>query len=126
MIDSQLLNKYNIPVPRYTSYPTVPFWNSSIDQATWTSAVKEQFAGANKSFGISLYIHLPFCESLCTYCGCNKKITTNHSVEEKYMASILKEWNLYRDKFRKIMPLEYRRVLEANAAKASAGMQAGL
>ena len=95
MIDSQLLNKYNIPVPRYTSYPTVPFWNSSIDQATWTSAVKEQFAGANKSFGISLYIHLPFCESLCTYCGCNKKITTNHGVEEKYMGAILKEWNLY-------------------------------
>src|SRR5215472_10145710 len=95
MIDSQLLNKYNIPVPRYTSYPTVPFWNSSIDQATWTSAVKEQFAGANKSFGISLYIHLPFCESLCTYCGCNKKITTNHSVEEVYIEAVLKEWKLY-------------------------------
>ena len=42
-----------------------------------------------------MYIHLPFCESLCTYCGCNKKITTNHSVELKYIAAVLKEWQLY-------------------------------
>jgi oxygen-independent coproporphyrinogen-3 oxidase len=39
---------------------------------------------------------LPFCESLCTYCGCNKKITTNHSVEEIYIEAVLKEWSLYR------------------------------
>jgi coproporphyrinogen III oxidase-like Fe-S oxidoreductase len=47
--------------------------------------------------GISLYLHLPFCETLCTYCGCNKKITTNHSVEEEYIDVILKEWELYHD-----------------------------
>ncbi|GJM29045.1 MAG: coproporphyrinogen-III oxidase [Cyclobacteriaceae bacterium] len=45
--------------------------------------------------GISLYIHLPFCESLCTYCGCNTRITVNHNVEFPYISSLLKEWELY-------------------------------
>jgi oxygen-independent coproporphyrinogen III oxidase len=45
--------------------------------------------------GISLYLHLPFCESLCTYCGCNKKISRDHSVEDTYIAAIHKEWGLY-------------------------------
>ncbi|MDR3679954.1 MAG: oxygen-independent coproporphyrinogen III oxidase [Flavipsychrobacter sp.] len=91
----RLLNKYNIPVPRYTSYPTVPYWSGQIDVNNWKDILKEQFHKGNKSKGISLYIHLPFCESLCTYCGCNKKITTNHSVEETYIAAVLKEWRLY-------------------------------
>lgn len=50
---------------------------------------------ANNNSRISLYIHLPFCESLCTYCGCNKKITTNHSVEDEYISALLKEWTMY-------------------------------
>jgi len=58
---------------------------------------REQFDYTHKSKeGLSIYLHLPFCESLCTYCACNKKITTNHAVEEKYIAAILKEWGLYK------------------------------
>ena len=83
-------------MPRYTSYPTVPFWNDEIDQAGWENAFNVQFDKENHTNGISLYIHLPFCESLCTYCGCNKKITTNHSVENEYLLAIEKEWKLYR------------------------------
>lgn len=49
--------------------------------------------------GISLYLHLPFCESLCTYCGCNKRITKNHQLEEPYIKSILKEWQTYLEHF---------------------------
>jgi len=94
-ISSVLVNKYNVPVPRYTSYPTVPFWRSEISEIQWKEIFKEQFKISNGKAGISLYIHLPFCESLCTYCGCNKKITTNHSVEKEYMSAILKEWELY-------------------------------
>jgi oxygen-independent coproporphyrinogen III oxidase len=90
-----LLNKYNQPVPRYTSYPTVPFWKESIAVGDWQQAFTSSFKLKNNTEGISLYIHLPFCESLCTYCGCNKKITTNHSVEEVYMKAILAEWNIY-------------------------------
>jgi len=90
-----LLEKYNTPVPRYTSYPTVPFWKDHIETAAWQQAFKERFQSCNSKEGISLYIHLPFCESLCTYCGCNKKITTNHSVEERYLRAIIKEWSIY-------------------------------
>lgn len=97
MIPFSLLHKYNVPAPRYTSYPTVPFWNNEIELNDWKAVVTKQAATANNTDGISLYIHLPFCESLCTYCGCNKKITTNHSVEEEYMQAIIKEWHLYRE-----------------------------
>lgn len=95
-VETNLLNKYNVPVPRYTSYPTVPFWHDEIDKQQWSSVFQHQFDKYNHKDGISLYIHLPFCESLCTYCGCNKKITTNHSVEEEYLQAIIKEWGLYR------------------------------
>ena len=90
-----LVKKYNIPVPRYTSYPTVPFWKDDINVEQWHKLVNIQFKKNNKD-GISLYLHLPFCETLCTYCGCNKKITKNHSVEQDYIETILKEWDLYR------------------------------
>ena len=95
-IDPTLLSKYNIPVPRYTSYPTVPFWKEGIDTERWKQMFSEEFPKNNLQNGTSLYIHLPFCESLCTYCGCNKKITTNHSVEKEYIEAITKEWKLYR------------------------------
>jgi oxygen-independent coproporphyrinogen-3 oxidase len=96
MIDPKLIKKYNRPVPRYTSYPTVPYWEGQIDRVQWQKVFAEQFAIHNGENGISIYIHLPFCESLCTYCGCNKKITTNHSVEESYLEAIATEWSLYR------------------------------
>lgn len=96
VFDAELIARYNQPVPRYTSYPTVPFWQDKIDTAAWERVFSEQFSTQNSRTGISLYIHLPFCESLCTYCGCNKKITTNHSVEDVYIEAIKKEWSLYR------------------------------
>ena len=96
VLDSLLVRKYNQPVPRYTSYPTVPFWKNDIPPIQWQQTFSERFHTCNAASGISIYIHLPFCESLCTYCGCNKKITTNHSVEEEYLQTIGEEWQLYR------------------------------
>ena len=93
--DPVLIRKYNRPVPRYTSYPTVPFWKEKLETETWASAFEEKSEERINEGGISLYIHLPFCESLCTYCGCNKKITTNHNVEEEYLEALEKEWLLY-------------------------------
>ena len=95
-INSLLIRKYNQPVPRYTSYPTVPYWKQGVDKEQWKDIFGAKFSEQNHVNGISLYIHLPFCESLCTYCGCNKKITTNHKVEEEYLLAIEKEWLLYR------------------------------
>src|SRR5215203_4367945 len=95
-----LLKKYDVPIPRYTSYPTVPCWDTNnFTVSQWHRAVERAFDESNKSKGISLYIHLPFCESLCTYCACNTRITKNHSVEEKYIKSVLQEWNLYKKHF---------------------------
>jgi oxygen-independent coproporphyrinogen III oxidase len=96
VVNPLLIRKYNQPVPRYTSYPTVPNWNEGLDVEQWKQNFKVKFEEQNAVNGISLYIHLPFCESLCTYCGCNKKITTNHKVEDDYLMIIEKEWNLYR------------------------------
>ncbi len=96
-MNTQLLTKYDQPVPRYTSYPTLPFWDQSQpDVEIWKEKVIQAF---EKDSAISLYIHLPFCESLCTYCGCNKRITKNHQVEDPYIESILKEWRMYLDLF---------------------------
>jgi len=95
-INPLLIRKYNQPVPRYTSYPTVPYWKNDVDVESWQNIFSQQFNTYNHTKGISLYIHLPFCESLCTYCGCNKKITTNHKVEDQYLKAIEKEWKLYR------------------------------
>ncbi len=94
-INTQLLHKYNNYVPRYTSYPTVPQWKDNLDIEEWQSAFVKTFIAQNLN-GISLYIHLPFCETLCTYCGCNKKITTNHAVEGEYLLALQKEWLLYK------------------------------
>ena len=91
-----LIQKYNVPGPRYTSYPTVPYWDESdFSYEIWAESLKKSFIESNSSEGISLYIHLPFCESLCTFCGCNKRITKNHSVENPYIQAIIKEWTIY-------------------------------
>lgn len=96
-----LIQKYNIAGPRYTSYPTVPYWNIEDFQGKkWISTVKRSFDESNSSEGISLYIHLPFCESLCTFCGCHKRITKRHELEHPYIKSVLKEWKLYRVLFK--------------------------
>lgn len=100
LTDTALIRKYNVPGPRYTSYPTVPYWDADgFNLDAWKGRVKEVFSRTNASEGISLYIHLPFCESLCTYCGCNKRITRNHGVELPYIESLLHEWALYQELF---------------------------
>ena len=93
---NSLIQKYNVPGPRYTSYPTVPYWeeqNFSLEQ--WKQTLKKSFTESNQSEGISLYIHLPFCESLCTFCGCHKRVTKKHEMEQPYLQAVLKEWDLY-------------------------------
>lgn len=92
----ELLQKYNVAAPRYTSYPTVPLWDSeTFSEDQWKHSLRQSFAEKNAGSGISLYLHLPFCESLCTYCGCNKYITVNHGHETPYIDTLLKEWELY-------------------------------
>tara|TARA_Y100001001_G_scaffold100790_1_gene98525 strand:+ start:2025 stop:3392 length:1368 start_codon:yes stop_codon:yes gene_type:complete len=91
----ELIQKYNVPGPRYTSYPTVPYWDmETFSGKKWKSSVIQAFE-ENPEEGISIYIHLPFCESMCTFCGCHKRITKRHEVESPYITAVLKEWELY-------------------------------
>ncbi|MBE9577017.1 oxygen-independent coproporphyrinogen III oxidase [Flavobacterium proteolyticum] len=95
-----IVQKYNVPGPRYTSYPTVPYWEEEkFHLDDWKRTLLQSFKESNATEGISLYIHLPFCESLCTFCGCNKRITKRHEVEDPYIAAVIKEWKLYCDLF---------------------------
>lgn len=97
---NNLIQKYNIPGPRYTSYPTVPFWdNDGFTKQGWIETFQRAFDESNEEEGISIYIHLPFCESLCTFCACNKRITKQHSVEMPYIDTVLKEWKMYVELF---------------------------
>lgn len=100
MLPSALIEKYNIPGPRYTSYPTVPYWeDETFSLKAWKSSLQKSFIESNSTEGISLYIHLPFCESMCTFCGCNKRITRNHGVEVPYIDSVIREWEMYCELF---------------------------
>ncbi|HAI18598.1 MAG: oxygen-independent coproporphyrinogen III oxidase [Xanthomarina sp.] len=93
---NSLINKYNVAGPRYTSYPTVPYWDiNTFSSKKWKESLIKSFNESNQTEGLSLYLHLPFCESLCTFCGCNKRITKRHEVESPYITAVLKEWDLY-------------------------------
>lgn len=94
MTASEFIQKYNVPGPRYTSYPPVPYWNlQQWESANWISLLrKAQNNETNRK--LSLYVHLPYCDSLCTFCGCHKHITKNHAVESRYIDAVLKEWTL--------------------------------
>src|SRR6185437_5876741 len=93
---SALLKKYNVPGPRYTSYPTVPYWSENPTQEQWIAGIAQALDESSaQGIGAALYVHIPFCESLCTYCGCNTRITRNHAVGTPYVESVLKEWEIY-------------------------------
>lgn len=89
----ELFKKYDIPVPRYTSYPTVPYWEDNLRTDLWIEHLQKWMNTPTTSW--SMYIHVPFCESLCTYCGCNTAITKNHKVEVPYVTTLLNELNTY-------------------------------
>src|ERR1700753_2431573 len=93
MISNELLKKYDVPAPRYTSYPTVPYWSDSPTQGEWIESLKR--AAKNPDLSWSLYLHLPFCETLCTFCGCNTTITKDHNRENGYIELIHREFALY-------------------------------
>lgn len=91
---SNLIAKYDVPVPRYTSYPTVPYWSEVPTHDEWIGHLRKTLQNSESRW--SMYLHLPFCETLCTFCGCNNSITKDHKKEDPYIASLLKEWDLYK------------------------------
>lgn len=99
---NDLVQKYNVQGPRYTSFPTVPNWDHErFNVDAFQKAVQFQFKETNDSQGLALYIHLPFCESLCTFCACHKYITKRHEQEIPYIEAVIKEWDMYIQLFAK-------------------------
>ncbi len=86
-VTEAILERYNVPGPRYTSYPTAPEWVDSFGPDDFDQAIGESNAGG-ASAPLSLYFHLPFCQSLCLFCGCNVVINRNHEVLEPYLRNL--------------------------------------
>lgn len=102
---TDLLKKYDVPGPRYTSYPTIVYWDTEPTVEDWIQSVKASLTSTNDQTGAAIYVHIPFCRSLCTYCGCNSRITCNSSVGRPYIEAVLKEWKLYRERLALSRPL---------------------
>jgi oxygen-independent coproporphyrinogen-3 oxidase len=103
---SELLKKYDVPGPRYTSYPTIVYWDDDPTVEEWTTSVAQALDETEaQGSGAAIYIHIPFCRSLCTYCGCNTRITRHAEVAKPYVQTILKEWSLYRERLNREQPI---------------------
>ena len=83
----ELLQKYSVPGPRYTSYPTAPYFHTGFGEADWAEALAAPAADR----GLSLYAHIPFCDSLCYYCGCNMVATRDYGKTRPYLATLDQE-----------------------------------
>ena len=94
-IDRQLLEKYNVPVPRYTSYPPANFFLSAFDHDKAIDTVRQ--SNDLEPENLSFYLHIPFCSQLCYYCGCFTHITKNKDLMDKYVEFLKKEILLYKD-----------------------------
>lgn len=94
---SDLLKKYDVPGPRYTSYPTILHWTEKPTIGEWIESLSDSLDLTERhGNGSAIYVHIPFCRSLCTYCGCNSRITCSTSVGRDYVKTLLTEWELYR------------------------------
>ena len=92
-MDSDLLARYGQNVPRYTSYPTAPHFGTAVgarDYARWLATLPE-----NQT--LSLYLHIPFCDSLCWFCGCHTKLVRDHAPIDRYLVTLLREAELVAD-----------------------------
>lgn len=96
-----LLAKYDYPVPRYTSYPTAVQFKSNASQGVYKHCLND----LNSGDPVSLYVHIPFCHSLCHYCGCHTKIVHSYSPIQQYIKSLLREIDLTGEVLKQKIPV---------------------
>jgi oxygen-independent coproporphyrinogen-3 oxidase len=87
-IPAALLGAIDVPGPRYTSYPTADRFVDSFGEAEYRAALRSRREGPTRDAPISLYVHVPFCESVCYYCACNKVITKHHERAAEYLDAL--------------------------------------
>ena len=95
-VSPDLLRRFDVPGPRYTSYPTADRFVEAFGQEDYILALEQRRTGtASKALPLSLYVHIPFCESLCYYCACNKIITKHHDRADTYLRYLSREIDLH-------------------------------
>lgn len=95
-ITSELLSRFDVPGPRYTSYPTADRFVEAFSEADYLQALDQRnVSAASRAQPLSLYVHIPFCESLCYYCACNKIITKHKDKAETYLRYLTREVDLH-------------------------------
>lgn len=94
-VSPELLRRFDVPGPRYTSYPTADRFVEAFGADDYIQALKQRRSGVAMAMPLSLYVHIPFCESLCYYCACNKIITKHHSRAEEYLRYLSREIDLH-------------------------------
>jgi oxygen-independent coproporphyrinogen-3 oxidase len=98
VISEDLLRRFDIPGPRYTSYPTADRFVEAFVEADYIQALEQRSAGS-MALPLSLYVHIPFCESVCYYCACNKVITKHHERAAEYLRYLSREVELQVEHF---------------------------
>jgi oxygen-independent coproporphyrinogen-3 oxidase len=95
VLNPELLQRYDVAGPRYTSYPTADRFVEAFGEADYLQALEQRRDGlVTKAYPLSLYVHIPFCESLCYYCACNKIITKHHERGAEYLRYLEREVDL--------------------------------
>ena len=96
LITPDLLTRFDVPGPRYTSYPTADRFVEAFGETDYLQALDQRASSAiGKAAPLSLYVHIPFCESLCYYCACNKIITKHKDRAETYLRYLTREVELH-------------------------------
>ena len=94
-ISTELLQRFDVPGPRYTSYPTADRFVDAYGEAQYIQALDQRRLGARAhAVPLSIYVHIPFCASLCYYCACNKVITGNYGKAVSYLHHLKQEIQL--------------------------------
>lgn len=107
-IDKSLIDKYNVPVPRYTSYPPANHFEQTFSDEDYLRLIEE--SNDSNPENIAIYIHIPFCKKICFYCGCNTSLYKGESLVADYIAALKKEIRLvskHIDKRRKVSQIHY-------------------
>ncbi|MHB1199086.1 MAG: oxygen-independent coproporphyrinogen III oxidase [Polaromonas sp.] len=95
-VSPELLRRFDVSGPRYTSYPTADRFVEAFGRQEYVQALEQRRSGADAmKLPLSLYVHVPFCESLCYYCACNKIITRHHEHGEAYLRYLSREVDLH-------------------------------
>ena len=94
VVPHDLLSRYDQPGPRYTSYPTAPVWSGDFGPEDHRASLLR--ANQQSGAGMSLYVHLPFCRSMCYYCGCSVIISRDPNNGDRYVDEVLREAALAR------------------------------